>query len=58
MNILDRTIGFFAPEAGLRRIAARVQSSNLMNYDASSRVSGTYGWKAPATAACSTTLRS
>ncbi|WP_442772691.1 phage portal protein [Paenirhodobacter enshiensis] len=51
MNILDRTIGFFAPEAGLRRIAARVQSSNLMNYDAASRGRRTYGWKAPATAA-------
>ncbi|RWR31349.1 phage portal protein [Sinirhodobacter populi] len=51
MNIIDRTIGFFAPQAGLRRVAARAQISTLMNYDAASRGRRAYGWKAPATAA-------
>lgn len=51
MNILDRTIGFFAPQLALQRVAARVQTANLMNYDAASRGRRTYDWKAPATAA-------
>lgn len=51
MSFLDRTIGFFAPVAGLRRVSARAQMSALMNYDAASRGRRTYGWKAPGTAA-------
>lgn len=51
MNFIDRTIGFFAPEAGLRRATARAQTAVVMNYDAASRGRRTYGWKAPATAA-------
>ncbi|OWJ69828.1 phage portal protein [Haematobacter massiliensis] len=51
MNFIDRTIGFFSPEAGLRRVTARAKISTVMNYDAASRGRRTYGWKAPATAA-------
>lgn len=51
MNFIDRTIGFFAPEAGLRRATARAQTAVVMNYDAASRGRRTYGWKAPATSA-------
>ncbi|MEO1949673.1 phage portal protein [Thioclava sp.] len=51
MNVIDRTIGFFAPAAGLRRATARAQTAVVMNYDAASRGRRTYGWKAPATSA-------
>lgn len=51
MNLIDRAIGYFAPEAGLRRASARAQTAVVMNYDAASRGRRTYGWKAPATAA-------
>lgn len=51
LNALDRVIGFFAPEAGLRRVAARVQASALMHFDAASRSRRTFDWKAPGTAA-------
>ncbi|MDN5568034.1 MAG: phage portal protein [Paracoccus sp. (in: a-proteobacteria)] len=51
MNMIDRTIGFFAPAAGLRRATARAQTAVVMNYDAASRGRRTYGWKAPATSA-------
>lgn len=51
MNVIDRVIGYFSPEAGLRRSTARAQTAVVMNYDAASRGRRTYGWKAPATAA-------
>ncbi|WP_017999919.1 phage portal protein [Paracoccus sp. N5] len=51
MNVIDRVIGYFSPEVGLRRVTARAQASAVMNYDAASRGRRTYGWKAPATAA-------
>ncbi|MFC3569191.1 phage portal protein [Paracoccus simplex] len=51
MNVIDRVIGYFSPETGLRRVTARAQASAVMNYDAASRGRRTYGWKAPATAA-------
>lgn len=51
MNILDRMIGFVAPQAGLARVTARAQAAVVMNYDAASRGRRTYGWKAPATSA-------
>lgn len=51
MTVLDRVIGYFAPEAGLRRLTARAQTNVVMNYDAASRGRRTYGWKAPATSA-------
>ena len=51
MNVIDRVVNFFAPQAGLSRIKARAQSSVLMNYDAASKGRRTYGWKSPATAA-------
>ena len=51
MNILDRTIGFFAPQAGLARAAARAQTQVLMNYDGATKGRRAYGWKAPGTSA-------
>lgn len=51
MNIIDRTVHFFAPEKGLRRVKARAAANAVMNYDAASRGRRTAGWKAPATAA-------
>lgn len=51
MTVIDRVIGYFAPEAGLRRLTARAQTNVVMNYDAASRGRRTYGWKASATSA-------
>ncbi|AGT07900.1 phage portal protein [Paracoccus aminophilus] len=51
MNVIDRVVGFFNPEAGLRRSLARVQTHEVMNYDAATRGRRAYGWKAPASAA-------
>ncbi|MDF3606121.1 phage portal protein [Paracoccus sp. DMF-8] len=51
MNIIDRVVGYFSPQAGLRRATARAQTSVVMNYDAASRGRRAYGWKAPSTAA-------
>ena len=51
MNLIDRVIGTFNPEAGLRRARARAQTQLLMNYDAASKGRRTYGWKAPGTSA-------
>ena len=51
MNVLDRVVDFFAPQAGLDRIRARAKSQAIMNYDAASKGRRTYGWKSPATSA-------
>lgn len=53
-NVIDRMIGFVAPEAGLRRVRARaaaslIKKTDRMNYDAASKGRRTYGWKAPGT---------
>ena len=51
MNILDSTISFFAPQAGLARIMARAQARAVMNYDGATKGRRAFGWKAPATSA-------
>lgn len=51
MNPVDAVVNFFAPEAGHRRVKARMATAAVLNYDAASRGRRTYGWKAPPTSA-------
>lgn len=51
MNFIDRTVLFFSPERGERRIKARLRSETTMNYDAASRGRRTEGWRATGTSA-------
>ena len=49
MNVLDRTIAFFAPQAGLRRAAARAQIPMIARaYDDAGRTNRTSRWRAAA----------
>ena len=48
-NFIDKTVLFFNPTAGQKRLAARAKADLLMSYDAASRGRRTAGWKAPAT---------
>ncbi len=44
-NWIDKTVGFFAPEAGLRRVRARMQADILKrHYEAASAGRRTSGW--------------
>ncbi|MCA2014387.1 phage portal protein [Cereibacter sphaeroides] len=51
MNPIDRVVHFFNPEAGERRMRARVRAEAVMNYDAATKGRRAYGWKAPSTSA-------
>lgn len=46
MNLLDRTIAWFAPDAGLRRARARVMIGHLRGYDGAKKGRRTEGWEA------------
>lgn len=48
-NFIDKTVLFFNPTAGQKRLAARAKADLLMSYDAASRGRRTAGWRAPAT---------
>ena len=48
MNLLDRLIATFAPEAGLRRARARAQIGMVRVYDGAQRGRRTQGWRAGA----------
>lgn len=47
-GLLDRVVAALSPEAGLRRVRARIKTTALMNYDAASYGRRMQGWKAPA----------
>ena len=56
MNVLDRTIGFFSPVAGVRRAQARqVLAATKRAYDAGRPSRTTAGWRRPFTSARSET---
>jgi lambda family phage portal protein len=46
MNVLDRVVGYFSPEAGLRRASARVGLDSVRNYDGAMFGRRTSGWRA------------
>ncbi|WP_406720714.1 phage portal protein [Thioclava litoralis] len=50
-GLLDRMIGYLAPEAGLARMVARQRLGMLMHYDAASRSSRTSSWHGSASSA-------
>lgn len=45
MNLIDRTLAYFAPVTGLRRVQARQALAVTMNYDAASRRGRASMWK-------------
>lgn len=46
-TIIDRAVGYFAPQAGLERMRARAMMSAMQHYDAAGRSNRTKGYKAP-----------
>lgn len=60
-NILDRTIGFFSPQAGLRREQARLALGYIQNsrrFDGASKTSRFEQWRRPGTSANASILPS
>jgi lambda family phage portal protein len=57
MNLMDRVIAGFSPEAGLRRVRARVALNALMHYDAATRGNRGSSWRAVRGDADATALR-
>jgi lambda family phage portal protein len=51
LNWVDQAIGFFAPEAGLRRARARALSGVLLNYEGAKMGRRTEGWITSGTSA-------